>query len=107
MRRFRFTDPDFETAFSAFVAERRKPPEAVDAVVRDMNAAVRAEGLAALRRCAKDFDGVSLNETSIRVSEAEIDAGEAACPQVVRDAIAFAAERIRSYHARRAHRSRR
>ena len=100
MRRFRFTDPDFETAFSAFVDERRETPEEVDAVVRDVIAAVRAEGLAALLRYAKDFDGVSLDERSIRVSEAEIEAGAAACPQTVRDAIAFAAERIRSYHAR-------
>jgi histidinol dehydrogenase len=100
MRRFRFTDPDFETAFTAFVDERRETPEEVDAVVRDVIAAVRAEGLAALLRFAKDFDGVALDEDSIRVSEAEIDAGAAACPQAVRDAITFAADRIRSYHAR-------
>jgi len=100
MRRFRFTDPDFETAFSAFVDERRETPEEVDAVVRDVIAAVRSEGLAALLRFAKDFDGVALDEGSIRVSQAEIDAGAEACPQAVRDAIGFAAERIRSYHAR-------
>jgi histidinol dehydrogenase len=100
MRRFRFTDPDFETAFAAFVEERRETPEAVDAVVRDVIAAVRAEGLSALLRFAEDFDKVTLDEQSIRVSQAEIDAGAEACPQAVRDAIAFAAERIRSYHAR-------
>ena len=100
MRRFHVTDPDFETAFSAFVDERRETPEEVDAVVREVIAAVRSEGLAALLRFANDFDGVSLDETSIRVSQAEIDAGAEACPPSVRDAIAFAAERIRSYHAR-------
>ena len=100
MRRFRSTDADFETAFTAFIEERRETPEEVDAVVRDVIAAVRSEGLAALLRFAKDFDRVDLDETSIRVSEAEIEAGAAACPQAVRDAIAFAAERIRSYHAR-------
>ena len=100
MRHFRFTDSDFETAFTAFIDERRETPDEVDAVVRDVIAAVRAEGLAALLRFAKDFDGVALDEHSIRVSEAEIEAGAAACPQSVRDAIAFAAERIRSYHAR-------
>ncbi|HEY2356186.1 MAG TPA: histidinol dehydrogenase [Phenylobacterium sp.] len=100
MRRFRFTDPNFETAFSSFVDERRETPEEVDAVVRDVIAAVRAEGLAALLRFAKDFDGVELDERSIRVSQAEIDAGAEACPAAVREAIAFAAERIRSYHAR-------
>jgi histidinol dehydrogenase len=100
MRRFRFTDPDFDTAFSTFVEERRETPDDVDAVVRDVIAAVRAEGLAALLRFAEAFDGVALDEQSIRVSEAEIEAGAAACPQAVRDAIDFAAERIRSYHAR-------
>jgi histidinol dehydrogenase len=100
MRRFRFTDPNFETAFSAFVDERRETPEEVDTVVRDVIAAVRAEGLEALLRFARDFDGVALDEHSIRVTEAEIDAGAEACPPAVRDAIAFAAERIRSYHAR-------
>ena len=100
MRRFHFTDPDFETTFSAFIEERRETPEEVDAVVRDVIAAVRAEGLAALLRFAKEFDGVALDEHSIRVSEAEIEAGAAACSQSVREAIAFAAERIRSYHAR-------
>ncbi|MFI4966710.1 MAG: histidinol dehydrogenase [Caulobacterales bacterium] len=100
MRRFRFTDPGFETAFSAFVDERREPPDDVDAVVRDVIAAVRTEGLPALLRFAQQFDGVALDEQSIRVSPAEIDAGAQACPQAVRDAIAFAAQRIRSYHAR-------
>ena len=100
MRRFHLSDPNFEIAFAAFVEERRETPEDVDAAVRDIIAAVRAEGLAALLRFARQFDGLDLNETSIRVSQAEIDAGAEACPAPVRDAIAFAAERIRSYHAR-------
>ncbi|MBS0359807.1 MAG: histidinol dehydrogenase [Proteobacteria bacterium] len=100
MRRFRFTDPDFETAFAAFVDERRETPEEVDSVVRDVIAAVRAEGLDALLRFARDFDHVELDAETIRVSEAEIAAGAEACPQAVRDAIAFAAQRIRSYHLR-------
>ncbi|MGZ6020916.1 MAG: histidinol dehydrogenase [Phenylobacterium sp.] len=100
MRRFQFTDPDFETAFAAFIEERRETPEEVDEIVRDVIAAVRAEGLAAVLRFAKAFDRVELDEQSIRVGEAEIEEGAAACPQTVRDAIAFAAERIRSYHAR-------
>lgn len=100
MRRFRSTDPDFETAFAAFVDERRETPQEVDAVVRDVIAAVRAEGLEALLRFAREFDGAELDAETIRVSEAEIEAGAAACPPDVRDAIAFAAERIRSYHLR-------
>jgi histidinol dehydrogenase len=100
MRRFNFSDPHFATAFTAFVDERRETPEDVDAVVRDVLAAVRAEGLSALLRFAREFDRVELDEVSIRVSGAEIEAGAQACPPAVREAIAFAAERIRSYHAR-------
>jgi histidinol dehydrogenase len=100
MRRFRFTDSNFEAAFSAFVEERRETPDDVDATVRDIIAAVRTDGLPALLRYAQEFDGVTLDEQSIRVTEAEIDAGAAACAAPVRDAIAFAAERIRGYHAR-------
>jgi histidinol dehydrogenase len=100
MRRFRLTDPDFETEFAAFLEERRETPDEVDAIVREVIAAVRAEGLTALLRLARQFDGVALDEQSIRVSDAEIEAGAAACAPAVREAIAFAAERIRSYHAR-------
>ncbi|MDB5476469.1 MAG: hisD [Phenylobacterium sp.] len=100
MRRFRFTDPDFETAFAVFVDERRDTPEEVDAVVRDVLHAVKTEGLAALLRLARQFDHVELDETTIKVSAEEIEAGAAACPPEVRDAIAFAAKRIRAYHER-------
>jgi histidinol dehydrogenase len=100
MRRFNFHASEFHAAFSAFIDERRDTPEEVDAIVRDVLAAVRTEGLGALLRFASEFDRVELDETTIRVSEAEIEAGAAACPAAVREAIAFAAERIRSYHAR-------
>lgn len=100
MRRFHFTDPGFEAAFTAFVEERRDTPEEVDAIVREVLAAVRAEGLAALLRFAREFDKVELDAQSIRVSGAEIEEGAAACPSEVREAIDFAAKRIRAYHER-------
>ena len=100
MRRFQHSDPGFAAAFSAFVAERRETPEDVDATVRDVLAAVRAEGVAALLRFAKAFDGVELTEATLRVSAEEIAAGAAAGPAEVREAIAFAAARIRAYHER-------
>jgi len=100
MRRFDAKDPAFHEAFRAFVEERRETPEEVDAVVRDVIAAVRAEGLPALLRFALEFDKVALDETSIRVSTDEIERGAADCAPAVREAIAFAAERIRAYHER-------
>ncbi len=100
MRRFRHDDPGFEAAFSAFVAERRETPEEVDAIVRDVLAAVREEGVAALLRFALAFDKVELTEATLRVTPEEIAEGAAACDREVRDAIAFAAARIRAYHER-------
>lgn len=100
MRRFCFSDPAFKADFTAFVAERRETPEEVDTVVRDVLAAVRAEGVTALLRYAKDFDKVELTEATLRVSAEEIAEGAAACSAEVREAIAFAAGRIRAYHER-------
>lgn len=100
MRRFRFSAPDFKTAFSAFVAERRETPEEVDSIVRDVLAAVRSEGVTALLRYARDFDKIELTEATLRVSAEEIAEGAAACSKEVREAIAFAARRIRAYHER-------
>src|SRR5688572_258138 len=100
MRRFRYADPGFAAAFTAFVSERRETPEEVDSLVRDVLAAVRAEGVEALLRYARQFDRVELTEATLRVSADEIAEGAAACPAEVRDAIAFAAARIRIYHER-------
>ncbi len=100
MRRFRYDQPGFADAFTAFVSERRETPEEVDTIVRDVLAAVRSEGVGALLRYALEFDRIELTEATLRVSADEIAEGAAKCPAEVRDAIAFAAERIRVYHER-------
>jgi histidinol dehydrogenase len=100
MRRFNATDPSFEAAFDAFLAEPRGAEAAVDAAVAEIIERVRTEGLRALLDYAKRFDGVELDEASMRVSADEIEAGAAECPRPVRDAIAFAAARIGAYHQR-------
>jgi len=100
MRRFLFSDPDFEARFASLVNERRDTPEDVEAIVRDVLAAVRREGLPAVLRYGAQFDGVEISEADLRVTPEEIEAGAAACPQEVREAIDFAAGRIRSYHER-------
>ncbi|HEX3701332.1 MAG TPA: histidinol dehydrogenase [Phenylobacterium sp.] len=100
MRRFHFTDPDFKVAFEAFLDERRGTSDDVDAVVAGVLAAVRNEGLAAVLRLTREFDGAELDAESLRVSAEEIEAGAKACPAEVRAAIAFAAGRIRNYHER-------
>jgi histidinol dehydrogenase len=100
MRRFNAAAPGFDAQFRAFLDERRGSPADVDAAVREIVEAVRTEGLEAVLRLAKRFDRAELDESSIRVGADEIEAGAAACPAEVREALAFAAARIRAYHER-------
>jgi histidinol dehydrogenase len=100
MRRFSFQDPGFDTAFRAFVAERRETPPAVDAAVREVLAGVRERGLDAVLEYGRRFDRANVDAANIRVSADEIADGAAQCVSEVREAIAFAAARIRAYHER-------
>jgi histidinol dehydrogenase len=100
MRRFDVSDPSFAADFRAFLHEERGSAAEVDVAVAAIVQAVKTEGLPAVLRFAEQFDRAALTEETLRVTAEEIDAGAAACPQSVRDAIDFAAERIRTYHAR-------
>ena len=100
MRRLDASGPAFAAEFAAFLKAPRGAPADVEAAVAGVIAAVRAEGLAAVLRFTREFDGVALDEGSLRVSAAEIAAGAAACPANVRAALAFASGRIRDYHQR-------
>lgn len=100
MRRFRFTDAGFDSAFRDFLNERRGSPADVDAAAAEVLAAVKADGLKAVFDYTSKFDRVDLTEETVRVSAEEIEAGAAACEPAVREAIAFAAARIRDYHRR-------
>jgi histidinol dehydrogenase len=100
MRRFRIADPGFEAQFRAFLSERRGVPDDVDAAAARILEAVRTEGLEAVIRFTRQFDGIDLTEDTVKVSAAEIADGVRACPADVREAIAFAARRIADYHAR-------
>ncbi|HUO21421.1 MAG TPA: histidinol dehydrogenase [Caulobacteraceae bacterium] len=100
MRRFHFDAPGFDAAFRAFLDERRGSPPDVDAAVADILEAVRTEGLDAVLRFSARFDRVELDADSLRVGPEEIARGAAQADPKVREAIAFAAARIRAYHER-------
>ena len=100
MRRFAYDNPDFDRLFAAFLDEPRGSPADVDAAVAQILERVRTEGLAAVLDYAQRFDKAELTEATIRVTAEEIAAGAAACDPAVREAIAFAAKRIRAYHQR-------
>jgi histidinol dehydrogenase len=100
MRRFNTSEPGFDAAFTAFLDERRGTSDDVDAAVAEIIARVRGEGLAAVLDYTRRFDRADLTEATIAVTADEIEAGAAACEPKVREAIAFAAARIRAYHER-------
>jgi histidinol dehydrogenase len=72
----------------------------VDAAVAGILDEVRGRGLDAVLEFAERFDKVKLDATSLRVTPEEIAQGVADTAPGVRDAIAFAARRIRAYHER-------
>ncbi len=100
MRRFNASDAGFAEAFRDFLNERRGSPADVDAAVAEILETVRTGGIAAVLDYVKRFDKVELTEAGLRVTAEEIAAGAAQCPPKVREAVAFAAARIRAYHAR-------
>ncbi|MGH7025516.1 MAG: histidinol dehydrogenase, partial [Caulobacteraceae bacterium] len=100
MRRLNAAHSAFEADFAAFLASPRGRPEAVEAAVAEVVEAVRAEGLAAVLAFTRRFDGVELTAETIAVSSEEIEAGACECPAELREALAFAAARIRAYHER-------
>ncbi|WP_454717209.1 histidinol dehydrogenase [Caulobacter segnis] len=100
MRRFSFTAPDFQAAFKAFLDERRGSPADVDAAAAEVLEAVKTHGIDAVLDYSRKFDRVELTAETIRVTADEIEQGWAATPADVREAIAFAAARIRAYHSR-------
>lgn len=91
--------PGFEAAFVALLNSKRENAvdvrEAVAAVVED----VRIRGDAALIDYTTKWDKLTPTPEALRFSPAEIDVAIAAVPTDQRDALAFAAERIRAFHA--------
>jgi histidinol dehydrogenase len=90
--------PGFEGEFSAFLGRNRDADENVDRVVADIVAAVRARGDAALVEYTRKFDKVDTDAAGLRISDAERKAAAAKVPAAQREALAFAAKRIETFH---------
>lgn len=100
VRRLNAGDAGFERAFADLLAMKREVSEEVDEVVRGIIADVAARGDAAVIDYTSRFDRLDLTPSTLRVSEAEIDAAVAACPSETLDALRLAAARIEAYHAK-------
>ena len=94
------SDPGFERAFAAFLAAKHEASPDVDAAVREIIAAVRRDGDAALAAFTQRFDGFDLAKTGLKVSVAEIAGAVAACDQQALAALTLAHDRIERHHRR-------
>src|SRR6516165_4078664 len=93
-------DPNFESAFAAFLAGKREAAEDVEAAVRAIISDVRGMGDAALHALTRRFDDTDLAALGVRVGAAQIAAAVAAADREALAALELAGERIRSHHER-------
>jgi histidinol dehydrogenase len=93
--------PEFEAAFRRLLAAKREVSEDVDAAVREILAAVRARGDAALLDYTSRFDRLDApSVAALRVTPERIAAARAAVEPETIAALELAAARIRAYHER-------
>ncbi len=99
-RRLDARKPGFDVAFEALVGARRERSGAVDEVVAQILAEVRARGDEAVLDYTRRFDRLELRPDTLRVADAEIAAAAAQVPAPLSQALALAARRIEDFHAR-------
>jgi histidinol dehydrogenase len=92
--------PDFGGHFADLLAMKREVSEDVDTAVRDIIAAVRARGDAALIDYSQRLDRVDLRKLGIAVAADELARAEANCDGDVLAALDLAHARIRAFHER-------
>jgi histidinol dehydrogenase len=99
MKRLSTAEPGFDAAFAALLEEARETTARVDAAVAAIIAEVRARGDAALLDLTARFDRwAPADIAALRVTEAEIEAADAAIAPDLRAALNLAAGRIEAFH---------
>lgn len=94
------SDADFETRFTAVLGAKREDAEDVHAAVAAILADVRARGDAAVVEYTRKFDRFELTADTMRISEDDIAAARARCPEDIASALQLAHDRIADYHQR-------
>ena len=99
MKRLIASDQTFEKAFRRIVDDRRASDDDVTSDVADILARVKAKGDDALSEYTHRFDDHQLTEDSDwRIDLADCRAAFEGLEPGLRDALTFAADRIRAYH---------
>lgn len=97
-RYFSTRHPDFESAFATFLDEPRGAVENVRDTVSSILADVERRGAAAVRAFTLKFDHLDIDPGTLMAEAVDLHALSATCPEDLRLAIDFAAERIANYH---------
>jgi histidinol dehydrogenase len=100
IRFLRYNDPAFHAVFTRIVARGEEVPAEVEAAVKEIIAAVRERGDAAVCDYTARFDRLQLTAATMEVSAAEIDAAMAAVAPLVLSDLRLAAARIATFHAK-------
>jgi histidinol dehydrogenase len=101
MRRLATTDAGFDAALAALVAFEAAQDARIDAAVAQIIADVRARGDAAVLDCTRHFDRLEADTVAaLEISAAQMHDAYVGLPPDQRDALAFAAARVRAFHER-------
>jgi len=95
---YKFSDPGFDAALKKIVARGEQAPAGVEETVREIIAAVREKGDAALFEYTARFDRLELTADSLQVTSSELDRALDSIEPAAREALELAAKRIAAYH---------
>ena len=101
LRQLSTADADFESAFQRVLHWSAETDAAIEHRVAEIVEAVRARGDAAVLEFTARFDGVQADSVSaLELGREELKAAFDAITPAQREALEFAAQRVRSYHER-------
>ncbi len=98
--RLDITDADFEAAFTRLLGMKRESDPDLNEAVAAIIADVRARGDAALIEMTARFDRFEVDAETLRINDAEINAGFETCADDTLSALSEAHKRITDFHQR-------
>ena len=98
IKKLKSSDDAFTTELKALLNRDQTSESGVDAVVADVITDVAANRDQALFRYTQKFDGFDVEARGLEVRQSRIDQAYDAIPRDQRDALNYAADRVRTYH---------
>jgi histidinol dehydrogenase len=100
MRLLKFSDADFAEQFRRIEQRAEEVSAGIEETVKDIIAAVRKRGDAAVFELTEKFDRLKLDASSVEVDAAEINAAMAKIEPQALATLQLAADRIANYHGK-------